>query len=531
VTASGTTAELALPAVADRGDSHRYIIAAAVVLASMLQVIDSSIVNVAIPHMMGTLGATVDEIAWVSTGYILASVVIIPMTGWLAAFFGRKRYFAASILVFTAASFFCGAAGSLTSLVVWRVIQGIGGGALLSTSQAIIYEAFPRREAAKAMAFWGVGVMVGPTLGPTLGGWITDNYSWPWIFYINLPIGLLSAFMVIAFVHDRPNQARSRTIDTLGILLLTVSVICLQYVLEHGEREDWFDSRLIVGLTVAGVLTGLLLVWRELTIKDPVVDFRVLRHSQMSVGVIMAVIIGVGLYGSMFILPVFLQGMLHMTAFQTGMLVLPGAIATALAMFVLGRVGDRLDPRLVIFVGSLLFAWGMWEFSHVTLQSGTDDFFWPLILRGLGLGLVFVPLSNIALADLALDELPQGTGLYNFFRQLGGSFGIAAMASLLSRYTSQADQAIRANIVATSPVTLARVGALARGLAANGIDPGTARREAIAMIAQQVNAQASVIGFGRIYLLSGLMLVASLPLLLFVRHVAAPSQAGAVHAE
>jgi DHA2 family multidrug resistance protein len=337
--------------------------------------------------------------------------------------------------------------------------------------------------------------------------------------------------MVIAFVHDRPNQARTRAIDSLGILLLTISVGCIQYVLEHGERDDWFDSSRILWLSIVGVVAMGLLVWRELKIRDPVVDFRVLRHSQMAIGVVLAVIVGVGLYGSLFILPVFLQNMLHMTAFQTGMLVLPGAIASAAAMFMLGRIGDRLNPRLVICTGSILFAVAMWKFSRMTLESGSGDFFWPLIFRGLGLGLVFVPLSNIALADLSRDELPQGTGLYNFFRQLGGSFGIAAMASLLARFTSQADQVIRSDVVATSQVTLARVGAISRGLLARGIDPITAKQQAIAMISRQVSGQAAVIGYSKIYVLSGLMLLIALPLLLLVRHTSPSGGGGAVHAE
>ncbi|HYC31844.1 MAG TPA: DHA2 family efflux MFS transporter permease subunit, partial [Gemmatimonadales bacterium] len=402
-----------------QGDPNRYWIALAVILASMLQVIDSSIVNVAIPHMMGTLGATVDEIAWVSTGYILASVVIIPLTGWLAEVIGRKRYFAGSILLFTLASFFCGAAGSLQSLIIWRVVQGIGGGALLSTSQAIIYEAFPREEAGRAMALWGMGIMVGPTLGPTLGGWLTDNYAWPWIFYVNLPVGLLSAFMVVAYVHDRTAPSRAGRVDWPGIILLAVSVTAIQYLLEHGQREDWFDSRLITALAVTGVAGAVLLVWRELSVRAPVIDFRVLRHRQMWVGVVMGVVVGVGLYGSVFILPLFLQSMLRVTALQTGMIILPGAIATAVAMFFVGRLSGRLDPRAMILVGSGLFAFAMWRLGQLTAASGAHDFFWPLIWRGLGLGLVFVPLTNIALAGLEPDELAQGTGLYNFFRQLG----------------------------------------------------------------------------------------------------------------
>ena len=514
-----------------RGDPHRYLIALAVVLASMLQVIDSSIVNVAIPHMMGTLGATIDEVAWVSTGYILASVIVIPLTGWLAAAFGRKRYFASSIIIFTTASFFCGASGSLTSLVVWRVIQGIGGGALLSTSQAIIYEAFPRHEAGKAMALWGMGVMVGPTLGPTLGGWITDNYSWPWIFYINLPLGLLSAFMVLAYVHDRAGLARPRTIDLLGIALLTVSVGSIQYMVEHGQTEDWFDSRLITGLAVTGVVTGALLVWHELRTREPVIDFRVLRHRQMWVGVVMGVVIGIGLYGSVFIRPVFLQGMLQMTAFQTGMIILPGAIATTVAMFFVGRLSNRVDPRLMILVGSVLFATAMWQLSRLTAEAGAHDFFWPLILRGFGLGLVFVPLTNIALADLSVAELPQGTGLYNFFRQLGGSLGIAGMATLLTRFTAQADSVLRAGVSALSPVTTQRLDAMAHGLVARGIDPFTARLQAAQLMERQIGGQASVIAFGKIYILSGVLLVVSLPLLLLVRTTRAVAGGGVVHAE
>lgn len=513
-----------------QGDPHRYWIGFAVVLASMLQVIDSSIVNVAIPHMMGTLGATIDEIAWVSTGYILASVIVIPLTGWLAGFFGRKRYFAGSILLFTLASFFCGAAGSLESLVIWRVIQGIGGGALLSTSQAIIYEAFPREEAGKAMALWGMGIMVGPTLGPTLGGWLTDNYAWPWIFYVNLPVGLLSMFMVVAYVHDRVRPSRGGGVDWPGILLLATCVGAIQYMLEHGQREDWFDSRTVTTLAVVGVVTGLLLVWRELTVRSPVIDFRVLRHRTMWVGVIMGIVVGVGLYGSVFILPLFLQNQLRMTALQTGRIILPGAIATAVAMFVVGRLSNRLDPRAMIVVGSGLFAIAMWQLGHITAESGAHDFFWPLVFRGLGLGLVFVPLTNIVLSGLSQGELPQATGLYNFFRQLGGSVGIAGMTTLLTRFSEQANQVLRAEVVASSPVTLERLAALTRAFIGRGFDPYTARQQAVAMIERQVLGQANVIAFGKIYLLSGIVLVASLPLLLLVRS-GRTTGGGAVHPE
>src|SRR5471030_3067245 len=239
------------------GAPHKYLIAFAVVLAALMQVIDSSIVNVALPDMMGNLGASLDEIAWVSTGYILASVIIIPLTGWLGSFFGRKRYFVGSIALFTFSSVMCGASHSLGALIFWRIVQGLGGGALMTVSQAVLFESFPRREAGTAMALFGLGVMVGPTIGPTLGGWLTDNYGWPWIFYINIPVGILAATMIAAYVHDSEHQSKPQAIDYQGIALLAVSVGALQYVLEHGQRDDWFDSRFIVTLTTIGVVGGI----------------------------------------------------------------------------------------------------------------------------------------------------------------------------------------------------------------------------------------------------------------------------------
>jgi MFS transporter, DHA2 family, multidrug resistance protein len=508
-------APVALPA-ARAGERHKYLIAAAVVLAAVMQVIDTSIVNVAIPHMMGNFGASIDEVAWVSTGYILASVIVIPMTGWLASFFGRKRYFVASILLFTASSFFCGASGTLAQLVFWRVVQGIGGGALMATSQAILYDTFPREEAGTAMAFFGVGVMVGPTLGPTLGGWLTDNYSWPWIFYINLPIGIAAAAMVAAFVHDRVAAVRKR-IDVLGIALLAASVGALQYLLEHGERDGWFESPFMVALLVISVVGGIALVWRELTVDEPVVDFRVLRHRELAVGVIIGVLFGVALLGSVFVLPIFLQNMLHMTAWQTGLVMLPGAIATAVTMAVSGRLTRALDPRLIVTIGAVLFFLTMRELSHITAESGTHDFFWPLIVRGLGLGMMFVPLTNIALADLSPREMPAGTALYNFFRTLGGSLGIALMASLLTRFTAQAKAVLAEHLGSTDPLVLERVRQMTGAFMARGADAASAQGMALRALDRQLAAQASVIAFGRVYMISGFILLACVPLLFFVR--------------
>lgn len=497
--------------------SHKYAVAFAVVLAALLQVIDSSIVNVALPDMMGNLGASLDEVAWVTTGYILASVIVIPLTGWLGDVFGRTRYFVGSILLFTAASFFCGAANSLGTLIFWRIVQGIGGGALLTVSQAILLEVFPREEAGTAMALFGVGVMVGPTVGPTLGGWITDNYGWPWIFFINVPLGILAAVMISANVHDAPHRKRPESIDYAGIVLLALSVGSIQYLLEHGQRDDWFESRLMTTLAVLGTSTGIALVWRELTTDHPVIDFRVLRHRAVWVGTLLGIVMGVGLFASVFTLPVFLQGNLRMTAEQTGFVLLPGAVATAVSMAFVGKLTQRMDARWLVALGAVLFAAAMWKLSLITGESGAQDFWWPLIIRGLGLGFMFVPLTTITLAALDRAELGQGTGLYNFFRQLGGSFGIAGIATLLTRETAVAKATLTEHLVRGDPVVMSRVEGIARGLAQRGGDIQIAHSQALAIVDRQVAAQASVIAYSKVYVLAALIMIALVPLLLLVR--------------
>ena len=509
------------------GAEHKYLIAFAVVLAALMQVIDSSIVNVALPDMMGNLGASLDEIAWVSTGYILASVIIIPLTGWLGDFFGRKRYFVGSIIIFTVASFLCGASHSLSALVFWRIIQGLGGGALMTVSQAVLFESFPRKEAGTAMALFGLGVMVGPTIGPTLGGWLTDNYGWPWIFYINIPLGMLAAAMIIGYVHDPEDQQRPPSVDYIGIALLAMSVGSLQYLLEYGQREDWFQSRSMTTLAFTAVIAGVVLVWRELTIESPVIDFRVLRHRQMWVGTLLGVVMGVGLFASVFTLPVFLQGNLQMTAQQTGILLAPGALATAVSMAIVGRLTNKYDPRILITIGALLFAGAMFKLSRITGESGGTDFFWALIMRGVGLGMMFVPLTTITLAELTHAELPQGTGLYNFFRQLGGSLGIAAIATLLSHYTAQFRAILAEHLASGDPTTLGRLDMLTRAMVARGADAWTARQRALSILDRELMGQASVIAYSRIYVLSAVLILALIPLLVLVRHTR--GAAGAPH--
>ncbi len=503
--------------VAEDKYKYKYLIAIAVTLAAVLELIDTSIVNVAIPHMMGNLGATLDEISWISTGYIIANVIVIPMSSWLSGYFGRKRYLTGSILLFVAASFFCGAATSLGGLIFWRVIQGLGGGALLSTAQTTLFEAFPPKEVGIGQAMFGVGVMVGPTIGPTLGGYIVDNLNWPWIFYINIPLGLFAAFMVFTYVKDSEHQEKASTIDGTGILLLALCVGSLQWMLERGERFDWFDSRFVTVLGVTAVVSFVLLIWRELTIDEPVIDLRVLMNRQLAAGVTMGAFLGFALYGSVFVLPVFLQGLHGMTANQTGMIILPGALASAFTMAFVGRNSARLDARLTVPVGAGLFFVSMWMLSRLTFDAGAHDLFWPLVARGVGLGLIFVPLTGATMAELRPNQLAQGTGMFNLTRQLGGSLGIAISATLLSRFTAQSRALLAEHVVIGDPITLARVDGITRALIAKGMNALTAKQQALMIIDRQLQGQASVLAFSKLYLISGIALLASLPLLLLFR--------------
>jgi DHA2 family multidrug resistance protein len=516
-------------AAAEDKYKYKYLIAIAVTLASVLELIDTSIVNVAIPHMMGNLGATLDEISWVSTGYIIANVIVIPMSGWLSAYFGRKRYLTGSILLFVISSFFCGAATSLGGLVFWRVVQGLGGGALLSTSQATLFEAFPPREIGIGQAMFGIGVMVGPTIGPTLGGYIVDNYNWPWIFYINVPLGIIAAFMVMTYVHDAAHQEKAETIDFLGFILLAVGVGSLQFMLEKGERYDWFDSRLVTGLAVTSALSFILLVWRELTTDEPIINFRVLKSRQLAAGVSFAAALGLALFGSIFVLPIFLQALHGLTANQTGLVILPGAIASAVTMAFVGRNANRLDARATVTIGALMFFVSMWKMSRMTLVSGPEETFWPLILRGVGMGLIFVPLTSATMAELKVSELAQGTGMFNLTRQLGGSLGIAIMATLLTRFTAMKKAMLTEHITNIDPASLGRLQQITQGLIARGTNPLLAKQQALMIIDKQIQAQASVLAFSRIYLISGAILVGALPLLLLFKTGKGRGSAGMAH--
>ncbi len=496
----------------------RYLIAFAVTLASVLELVDTSIVNVAIPHMMGNLGATLEEIAWVSTGYIVANVIVLPMTSFFSDTFGRRNYYVGSIALFTIASFFCGHASSLYGLVFWRVIQGIGGGALISTAQAILFDVFPKEERGTSTAIFGVGVMVGPLLGPTLGGWITANYSWPWIFYINLPLGLLAGVLCWQYVPEPSAQVkRGDGIDWFGLFFLILGIGSLQIMLERGQSRDWFDSKEIVTEAILAAFGLVAFVWRELAIEHPMVDIRILKNRQLATGVAFGLVLGFALYASVFALPVFLQGLLGYSAWDTGKVMFPGAIASAVTMALVGRFMQKIDARPIVVVGVLLYLWSMTMHWHFTMAIGLSDTLIPIVMRGVAMGLVFVPLTGMTVAQLKPQQMAQGTGLFNLARQLGGSLGIAAAATLVTRFTERARDGLLPHLDAADPNVHSFLSQAVAAMSGAGASLPEAQARAYQLLSYKLQQQASLLAYDKIYLTMGIVFTCALPLLLLFR--------------
>jgi MFS transporter, DHA2 family, multidrug resistance protein len=397
-------------------------------LGLIMAIVDTSIVNVALTNMAGSLGASLDEIGWVATGYILASVIVMPLNGWLTARFGRRNFYAACILIFTVSSFLCGTATSVWQLVAYRVLQGIGGGALQPTAQAILFESYPPEKRSGAMAIFGLGAMVGPAIGPTLGGYIVDNNSWQLIFYINLPIGIAAFFMTLAFIKDQTYIKRSTNpVDWLGLGLLTAGIASLQYVLERGQTEDWFSSQTIVVMTVISVCAIIAFIIRELRDPQPLVDLSVFRSRSFSAGSIIGIVTGFGLYGSALMMPLYFQNVMGFSAMGTGLALLPGAIATAISMPIAGRLGKWMDARLSIGLGLIIFAIGCWMVGGLNQHAAFEDTLWPRAIQGFALGFMFVPLTTATLGEISRAKMSGATGVYTLVRQLGGSLGIAIL--------------------------------------------------------------------------------------------------------
>lgn len=403
------------------------------VLASLLEIIDTSIVNVAIPTMMGNLGATLEDISMVITGYAIANAIVLPLSAWLGERFGRRQYYLTCILIFTFVSVACGLAPNLFFLTIFRILQGLAGGALLPTSQALIYEQFPKEKAGTAGAIFGMSVMIGPTLGPTLGGYLTDHLGWRSIFNINLPLGLL-AFFIGAMVIKNPYQGEvkeKRSIDFFGLILLTLGIGCLQWVLERGESEDWFHSKMVIFNTITFVMALPMFVWWELKVKNPIINIRLFKESIVTNGVLLMGSIGFFLYAVIFVLPVFVGRVFHYTATQTGMLFIPGSLLTALMMPLIGKALQKFPAKRLIFIGLVSIEICCFALAHFSSTTSQAELYRAMYIRGFALAFLFVPINSSILSQFKGVNLGQVSGLLNLSRQIGGSMGIALVATLL----------------------------------------------------------------------------------------------------
>lgn len=492
----------------------KWIITITVIVASLLELIDTTIVNVSIPQIQGNLGATLEDIAWVITGYSVANVIILPMSGWLGSRFGRKNYFITSIIIFTIASFLCGNASGLTELVFFRIIQGLAGGGLISTSQAILIETWPREQIGTATALFGLGAVVGPTVGPTIGGYITDHTSWRWIFYVNIPVGAIAAFCAYTFIHATPKDEKGKPIDWWGIALLAVAVGSLQTILEKGESEDWFAKTYILVLTITAILGTICFIWRELSIDFPIVNFGIMRHRSFAVGMFTSFVLGFGLYGSVFVFPVFCQNLLGFTAQQTGELLFPGGLCTIVMMPFIGKMLNRGIPAQFMATGGMfLFFVFTTMLSNSTLATGQADVLIPLLVRGVGMALLFVPLTTLAIADLHGPELGQGTGLNNMMRQLGGSFGIAVLTTIIHIRQGIHRDRLLTNINPYNNAFNDRFNMLLHNFQAMGKSLSDATHMAYAAIEGTVMRQTMLLTYDDAYWISGLVMLFSIPLL------------------
>ena len=495
---------------------NKWVIALSVVLPTLLEVIDTSVVNVSLGHIRGSLSAGIDEATWTITAYLVSNAIIIPLTGWLSSTFGRKRYLIFSVALFTFSSFMCGSATSLSMLVFFRIVQGIGGGALQPISQAILLEAFPPAEYGMAMAMFGIGVMVGPIVGPVLGGWITDNWSWPWIFYINIPIGILSIIMITLVIKDPPYLKRIREkIDYWGIGLIVVGIGCLQVVLDKGEREDWFSSAFITRLAVIAAVSLIMFIIVELRTRDPILNLREFKNVSFASANIIQFAAFFVLFGSILLLPLFVQQLMGYNAFLSGMALAPGGIATLITMPICGKLVSKVNPKAVLATGLLITAYSIFTMSRFNLYIDFGIVSLSRILMGVGMGFVFVPLMSMAFANIKKEEMGNATSIFSLVRNIAGSFGIAIITTLLARraqfhqfrfteHLNPFDAKYQFSMYKAASILGAKTGG-ANNMAANGL------------IYQQLIKQSNLFSFTDVFYFSTIIMLCVVPLVFLLK--------------
>jgi DHA2 family multidrug resistance protein len=510
--------------------SNKWIIALTVMFPTFIEIMDTSVVNVSLPHIQGSLNAGLDEVTWVLTSYLVSNAIIIPITGWLASVFGRKRYLMFSLILFTGSSFVCGAAPSLMVLVFFRVIQGIGGGGLQPLSQAILLESFPKEEHGMAMAFFGMGVVLAPILGPMVGGWITDSMSWRWIFYINLPAGIMATFLIMLFIQDPPYiRRRHLQIDRWGLFFLSVGLGCLQIVLDKGQREDWFNSHFILYLSLVAALALVAFVIVELRTPHPVVNLRAFLDRSFSVGCLIMFAGFLTLFGSLVLLPLYVQRLLNYTAFWAGLVLGPGGVTSFFIMPVAGLLMKKgINARHLLGLGLITVAYSLWLMSGFNLEASFWAIVWPRIVLGAGLGLFFVPLATATFATISKEDTGNASGIFNLLRNIGGSFGVAISTTILARRAQMHHSFLVEYVTPYSLTFQEHYERFQQWLAGHHPDLAFAQKP-LAVIYQEILRQAEMMAFNDTFWLLAWLTAALIPFTLLFRRGKGDPSVGGLH--
>jgi DHA2 family multidrug resistance protein len=496
----------------------KWIIALTVMLPTLIEIIDTSVVNVSLDHIRGSLSAGIDESTWSITSYLVSNAIIIPMTGWLSRVFGRKRYLIVSVSLFTLSSLLCGSAWNLQSLVFFRILQGIGGGALQPLSQSILLETFPRHQHGMAMAIFGVGIMFGPIIGPLLGGWITDNWSWHWIFFINIPIGIVSILMCLFFIVDPPYMKRMKMkIDYWGLAFLAIGLGCLQIVLDKGQREDWFSSGFITWLTAISALSLILFVIVEFFAEHPIVNLKTFKNLTFSSGNLVMFFAFFNLFGSIVLLPIYLQTLMGYTSTLAGMVLGPGGVATLIAMPIAGRLVTKMNPKILLAFGIMVSAYSTYLMSQFSLLADFDTVIWPRVVLGVGMGFLFIPLTTLTMSEIKREDMGNATAIYNLLRNLGGSFGVAFVTTILARRAQFHQHHLVEHL---TPFDMNYQVAASRSshlLLSKGLDPGAADQGSLGIMYGRLLKEASMLSFNDAFHVLGVLMILVLPLVLIMR--------------
>jgi MFS transporter, DHA2 family, multidrug resistance protein len=501
--------------------SHNpWLIATAVMAATFMEILDTSVANVSLPHIAGNLSVTTDESTWVLTSYLVSNAIVLPITGWLGIYFGRKRLLMICVTIFTIASILCGMAPSLPFLIFARILQGVGGGAMQPIAQAVLFESFPPAKQGVAMATYGMGVVVAPILGPTLGGWITDNYSWRWIFYINVPIGIFAVLMAQAFIEDPPyiKNAKIESVDAFGFGVLAIWLGTFQVVLDKGQQEDWFASKWITWFAVVSTLCFIAFVVRELRTDHPIVNLRILKNRNFVAGIVLITCLGGVLYGTTAALPIFLQTMMGYPALQSGYALSPRGIGALITTFIVGRLIGRVPNRILISIGFLLLAASSFWLGQINMQISVWSIVWPSVLNGIAISFIFVALTTSAMGHLRQEQMGNAAGIYNLMRNLGGSFGIAAVTTIVAR-RAQVHQALMVGHMTPFDPAYTQQLAAAQHALAPASGSWLAHEQALGLLYNSLLQQSNLWAFVENFRLFGVLCLVCLPLVLLFKRV------------